>query len=69
MTRTTIKISEIPEPYRTQVCRFLHLYPGNKGRGIASRYLQVVNSPEYRKSSGRQVHKAVKSSEFGEDAA
>ena len=65
MIRTTIKLTEIPEPYRTQVRRFLHLYPKRQGQRIASRYLQVVSSAEYRKSSGRQVHKKVESSEFG----
>ena len=67
MTRTAIKLSEIPEPYRTQVCRFLHLYPRREGQRIASRYLRVVTSPDYRKTSGRQIHKAVKSSEFDEE--
>lgn len=49
--RQTIKLSEIPEPYRFQVRRFLHLYPKSEGQQIASRYLQLVNSPGYGKTS------------------
>lgn len=61
-----MKLEQIPEAYKKQVRLFLTSYP-KQGRKLAKRYLQLVTSPEYRKSSGRQVHKLVKPSEFGEE--
>ncbi|TAE85611.1 MAG: hypothetical protein EAZ60_11905 [Oscillatoriales cyanobacterium] len=52
-----MKLSEIAEIYREQVRLFLTSYPEPRGRKLAKRYLQLVTSPEYGKTSGRQVHK------------
>ncbi len=51
-----IVLSEVPEPYRHQVWRFLHFYPIT-GQEIARRYLDLVESPEYNTGQARPYRK------------